>query len=403
MKLTPHQQDMLDGKHGKGKAMAMRIQAAIGEGFMAKRMVPISRAHVALSAQEADVWFAEKLLAAGAECAIPPTVNPGYSVNCFKGLGLLSPEGEEVMRRTHEAYKGLGAVLTYSCTPYLFGNIARYGEVVSFSETSVSVYANSVLGARTHREGASSSLCAAVTGYVPEYGMLLDENRFGDVLVTVKAKVESDFEFALLGLTGAAIGDGVPVFQGLAPRMSTEALIALGTQLNVSGVCDKYHIIGVTPDAMSLEQACGGKRPEREVTITDAHLEEALRAYSISPGDSVDFVMLGCPHYSYEQVAAVAGLLRGQKAKAQIWILTSGAVLDLARSTGLAEELAALNVLLAPGTCVDQRACFGHLAGGCGVTDSPKCAYYMGVFDVRLAVRDVITCIRWAKLGRPEK
>ena len=81
MDLTLYQQEMLDGRFGKGKAMAMRIQVAIGDGFRAQRMVPITRAHVALSAQEADTWFARKLRDAGAVCAIPPTVNPGY---CLK-------------------------------------------------------------------------------------------------------------------------------------------------------------------------------------------------------------------------------------------------------------------------------------------------------------------------------
>lgn len=402
MELTRQQRDILDGKHGKGAAMAMRIQVSIGEGFMARRMLPVTRAHVALSAQEADVWFAEKLHNAGASCSVPPTVNPGYSLEYFSSSGLLTSEAASLMRRTHEVYRNLGAILTYSCTPYLFGNIPRHNEVVSFSETSVTVYANSVLGARTHRESAASSLCAAITGYVPEYGMLLDENRFGDVLVTVETSVSSDFEFALLGLTGAKIGGGVPVFQRLPPHMSTEALIALGTQLNVSGVCDKYHITGVTPDARTAEEAMGGKAPKRRVTIVDEDMERVLAQFSPAPGRKIEFVMLGCPHYTYEQVARVAALLRGRKAAAAIWVLTSSAVKYLAVRMGLAEELAALGVFLVADTCVDQKACFGGMAGVGGATDSPKCAYYMGTFGVELAVRDIETCIRWALHGRSE-
>lgn len=400
MQLTRHQQAMLDGKNGKGAAMAMGIQVAIGEGFGASRMVPVTRTHVALSAQEADVWFASKLRDAGAVCAVPPTVNPGYCLEYFEPRGLVS-DGT-LMRKTHEVYAALGATLTYSCTPYLFGNIPRYGETVSFSETSVSVYANAVLGARTHREGAFSSLCAAVTGFVPEYGILLDENRFGTVLVTVEADIANDFEYAALGLCGAEIGGGVPVFANLRTDIRTEALIALGTQLNISGVYDMFHIVGVTPDAPDLNRAFGGKKPEREVTITREMIDKALQRYSPPVADTIGFVMLGCPHYTFEQVVAVESLLAGDAAQADIWVLTSGAVADLARSMGLADRLEKLNVRLVPATCVDQRACFSHLAGKGGVTDSPKCAYYMGAFGVDLAVRDVQTCIRWAKNGRPD-
>ncbi|MGO1468813.1 MAG: aconitase X, partial [Tissierella sp.] len=81
MKLTSHEQDMLDGKYGKGVAMAMEIQVALGETFDADVMVPITRAHVALSAQDADLWFAEKMLEGDAFCKISPTVNPSIDLD----------------------------------------------------------------------------------------------------------------------------------------------------------------------------------------------------------------------------------------------------------------------------------------------------------------------------------
>lgn len=113
MKLTDHQQKMLDGAFGKGKAMAMQIQIGVGKCFDAERLVPVSRAHVSLSAQEADIWFAGKLLDAGASCAIAPTVNPGYSVDYFRSR--LTDAAVENMRKTERIYRGLGARLTYCC------------------------------------------------------------------------------------------------------------------------------------------------------------------------------------------------------------------------------------------------------------------------------------------------
>ena len=40
MKLTDHQQKMLDGAFGKGKAMAMQIQIGVGKCFDAERLFP---------------------------------------------------------------------------------------------------------------------------------------------------------------------------------------------------------------------------------------------------------------------------------------------------------------------------------------------------------------------------
>lgn len=400
MELTQYQQEMLSGRFGDGKAKAMRILKAIGEGFRAERMVPITRAHVALSAQEADTWFARKMRDAGAKCAVAPTVNPGYCLSFFEKAGMLDGEKSALMRETHEVYRDLGANLTYSCTPYLFGNIPRYGEIVAFSETSVTVYANSVLGARTNRESSASALCAAITGFVPEYGTLLDENRLGTVRVNVEAELTDAFDYALLGMNGGAIGRGVPVFCGLdGRRVTTEELMALGTQLNVSGVTDLFHAVGVTPDAKTEEAAFGGRAPERTVTLTRDDLERQRRLLLAGDADRVDFVMLGCPHYTYDQIVSAARLLEQTRAKVPVWILTSAANLGLAETNGLKALLERCGARLIADTCVDESAVWGRFAGMTGATDSPKCAYYMRAFGVKFAVSRVEDCIRWAGRG----
>lgn len=147
-------------------------------------------------------------------------------------------------------------------------------------------------GARTNRESAASALCAAVTGYAPEYGMLLQENRFADVAVRVDAKMESDFDYAVLGLCGKKIGKGIPAFLGLPEKISTEALIALGAELNVSGSYDLYHIPNVTAEAAHGFDLFGGKAPKREVSITQSDLEQTLEAFSPSADGSIEYCFL---------------------------------------------------------------------------------------------------------------
>lgn len=397
MELTAYQQELLDGVWGKGKSMAMQILVGIGKCFDAPRLVPITRAHVSLSAQEADLWFSGKLLAAGASCAVPPTVNPGYSLDYFGGQ--ISEAAAENMRQVDRIYRQLGARMTYSCTPYLGDNVPEFGEIVAFSETNATIFVNSVLGARTNRESAASALCAAVTGFTPEYGMLLEENRFATVAVEVQATLRSDFDYAVLGLMGKKIGKGVPAFLGLPREISTEALIALGTQLNVSGSFDLFHIPGVTAEARRWEDVFGGREPERRVVITDEDLEKALETFSPSPSGSIEYCILGCPHYTFSQLEEVAGLLAQKASKVPIYILTSSTVKARARECGLEQRLLDLGAQLIPDTCVDEACCWGYLAGRPGVTDSPKGAYYMETSGIQLAVRDRATCIRWAQNG----
>ena len=135
MELTAYQQQLLDGVYGKGKAMAMGIQVGVGKCFDAPRLVPVTKVHVSLSAQEADVWFSGRLLEAGASCTVAPTVNPGYSLEYFRKS--LTPEAISNMETTHRIYQSLGARLTYSCTPYLGDNVPEFGEVCSLSETKI--------------------------------------------------------------------------------------------------------------------------------------------------------------------------------------------------------------------------------------------------------------------------
>ncbi|MCI7412746.1 aconitase X catalytic domain-containing protein [Hornefia butyriciproducens] len=399
MKLTSEQQDMLDGKYSEGAAYAMKIQVAIGECFDARRMVPITRAHVALSNQQADLWFCEKLVNAGARCRVTPTVNPGFCYDFFTKKNMVDEEFADLMQRTHNAYKKIGAELTYNCTPYIDTNVPMFGEITAYSESSATPFVNSVWGARSNREGANSALCAAITGFVPEYGLLLDENRKGNILVRVEADIKDDYDYHILGMLGKKIGEGIPVFTGL-PRqtITREALRNLGAELNTSGAYGMYHIIGVTPEAPDMDTAFGGKAPEKEVVLTDQDMEEILHEISLEGNRPIDFVMFGCPHFTLEEVRHIAGKIEGKKLKKEMWILTSSLVKEMAERMGLDQTISEAGGCIVPDTCPDQP-CWRHLKGKVGVTESPKCAYYPQRRGIHFVIRDLDECIEAALTG----
>lgn len=398
MNLTDDQKKLLNGDFGEGAKLAMKVQVAIGESFGAERMVPITRAHVALSNQDADLWLAEKMVNLGAKCRIAPTVNPGFCREYFKAKNLVSQEDYDMMERTHNAYKKLGAQLTYNCTPYIDTNVPNFGEIIAFSESSATPYANSVWGARTNREGANSALFASITGYVPEYGLLLDENRKGNILVDVQADMKNDYCYHMLGMCGKKIGHGVPVFTGLPKYISPEALRNLGAQLNTSGAYDMYHILGFTPEAPDLETAFGKKEPLRKVTITNEDFEEVLKDISLEGNREIDFVMFGCPHFTLNECRHIAMAIEGKKLKKEMWILTSSHVKSIAVRMGLDEIIENAGGHIVPDTCPDQP-CWHFLKGKVGLTESPKCAYYPQRRGINFVIRDLDTCINAAITG----
>jgi cis-L-3-hydroxyproline dehydratase len=401
MELTAEERDILEGAKGEGTALAMKIMVGIGEAFDAPRLVPITRAHAALSNQEADLWFAEKLSGGGARCVIPPTVNPGYCLEYFTPLDMASEADTHLMERTRDAYRALGARLSYSCTPYLFDNIPRLGEIIAFSESSATPFVNSVWGARTNRESAQSALCAAVIGKVPEYGLLLTENRKATARVRIEADISEDFSYQQLGwAVPKRIGFRIPVFEGIPPAVSMEALMNLGAQLNTAGAVPMYHIVGLTPEAPTLEAALQGTAPEIEVLITQQDLDEQTAKFSDNPGP-IDFVMFGCPHFTIRQVAEIAGLVEGRKLKTEMWVLTSSYTHEMAKRMHLWGIIERAGGHIVPDTCIDQP-CWRHLYGKRGATDSPKCAYYTKRRNMSLVVRDLKTCVLAALKGSIE-
>ncbi len=401
MELTCLELDMLEGRHGDGTALAMRAQVAVGKAFDARRMVPISRAHVALSAQEGDVWFVSKLLQAGAHCRVSPTVNPHIDLAYLDAhLFEIPAEGRERVTACNEAYTKIGATMTLNCTPELEKNVPAYGEVVAFSESSATPYVNSVLGARSNRESSISALCAAVTGRVPEYGLLLDENRQGQVLVEVEASIETDFDWRLLGWAYPMKYKGleIPVFTGLDERPTPEGFLGFGAELNTSGNVAMYHIAGITPEAPTTAAAFGGREPLAKVTITEADLQRVRDEVCRQPG-KIDFAMFGCPHLTIRQVGEIAEVADGRHFAVGTWILVSSLTRELAERMGYLSIIQRAGGHVVAGTCIDVPPCWGPIYGKTGVTDSPKCAYYHELNRTVFRIRPLKQAVEAALVG----
>jgi len=401
MKLTEEQRGMLNGEYGEAAAYAMKIQEGVGRVFKANRMVPITRAHVALSAQDADVWFVEKLVGMGGKCKIAPTVNPSIDVPYLnRYLAEVPQEGKEIVSRTNEAYRKIGAALTFNCTPYLQQNVPAFKEIISFSESSATPYVNSVIGARTNRESSQSALCAAITGFVPEYGLLLEENRKAEILVDVKAKIRDDFDYQLLGWCYPLVYNGpeVPAFAGIEERPTPEGFMNFGAELNTSGAVGMYHIIGITPEAPDIKTAFCGKEPRKNIVIEQKDIEMVRKRICGEPG-KIDFAMFGCPHLSIRQVGDIARVCKDRRFAVDVWILTSSLTKELAARMGFLDIISRAGGHIVADTCIDVPPCWWPYYGKNAVTDSPKCAYYNEIRKISFKIRPLEQAIEAAIIG----
>ena len=377
MYLTKEEERILNGELGEGTQKAIELLVAIGDAYDAEKMIPISSAHAASSGQEGDLYFVELLANGGAHCKVPTSTNPVYDIEYFDKLFEVPKAEGEVARRVMEAYKRVGAILSWSCLPYMAENIPLYGETVAFSESSATPYVNSVIGARTNREAAQSALAAGVIGKTPRYGLHIKHNRKGTVLVKAKAILKDEFDYTLLGYyVGKQIRYGIPVLTGISRRPNTEELINLCAMSNTSGAISMFYIPGFTIEASTVEEAFQGGTPADKITVTDHELKQAYEELQTTSG-KIDFVILGCPHYTLKQIEEVARLLNGKKIHNDVsfWVCTSATAKILAERIGYVDMIDKAGGHVVVDTCIDEP-CWVAYRDKVGMTDSPKCAYY---------------------------
>ena len=349
MYLTDEEKRMYDGEYGTGVQKCMDLLVRFGDAFGAERMEKVNYAHISTNIPNA---FLEQMTA-GADrgrtlCSLHAVFDPAHWREKY---GLVAREGETIaggLTTTDEKefaprlkrLRELGFLPTFTCVPYIIGIVPRQGDVCIWTGSSGQVFSNSVFGARANREGMPSALASAITGLTPCMGFLLKENRYAQVLVKVEDPDVENWTTADYGALGYFIGGiaGVrnAVITGLPDALSIEQCKLLTSPLPVSGACTMCHIVGVTPEAPTLEAALGNKKPQETVVFGVKELKEAYEMLNSADDSAVDLVVIGCPHLSIWELRELASLLDGKKIQPNVRLMlgVSSPVYLLARETG---------------------------------------------------------------------
>lgn len=355
MRLTAAEQRMLDGGDGPAKQKAMAGLVQLGRAFGAERMVEIGYAHIhaGMALYLHDVELMEDLAELGATMAVPSSVNIANAdtVN-WQATG--APEKlARLQQRAADAQNRMGAACTFTCTPYWAGHWPTWNTHMTSIESTVTIFCNSVLGARSNRDGFFA-VYAGITGRYPLFGYHLDENRRGTHLVRVDTPLHSITDFSALGFhVGRIVGEGVPVFEGFERRPSLDELDALGAALATSGGVALFIVPGVTPPYATAAQAFGGRVPDEAVDARRADLD-AVYDYFCTRDDGVfDIVHVGCPHASFEEMKEYGRLLDGRRIAdgMELWVTTSRPVRRMAEEAGIVRTLERAGAKVISDTC----------------------------------------------------
>jgi predicted aconitase len=378
VRLTEEEKAMLAGEMGAGVQKAIEIVTALGRIYGAERLVPVTSVQVAgvsyKNLGEAGLQFLAEWADQGARVQVPATLNPaGMDLTRWGKLGF-DPEFARRQQAVVDAFVRMGVVPTCTCTPYLVGNRPGPGDHVAWAESSAVSFANSVLGARTNREGGPSALAAAIAGRTAAFGLHLEQNRQASLSVEVCCPVRSKADLGALGyLVGKEARNRVPFFRGLTID-DPDQLKALGAAMAASGAVALYHVQGVTPEARDGADSLAADATQ--LIIDDLSPGYCALSQATRQGVStLDLVWIGCPHASLPELEQVVQLLAGRAVRSALWITVAEEIRREATKRGLVAAVEAAGGSVVADTCV-VVAPMRELGLRTMATPSGKGAYY---------------------------
>ena len=374
MKLTSEQEAILNGEKGETMAKVMETLVRYGELFGADEMVPVTSKYnhlvtsFGLKALTPVYDLMEKLISAGAVSSQKFSADPRPLDRNVPSNILQDFVFNKFMYTRQDYYEnqlkklGLMDDDAFTCTCYMdeVGNTPNYGDILSWSESSAVVYANSVLGARCNRNSGIIDLMGSVVGYVPSFGLLKDEGRKADWIIEIKTTKKPEAQ-----LLGSAIGmkvmEDVPYIRGLDKFLGGKLDDAAKTYLKdfgaataSNGAVGLYHVENITPEAVKLSDSLI-KENAKTYVIDDAELKRVYDSYPIIWKDKnakPKLCFMGCPHMSLEQLTSwtvrVEDALKtagNQKVVIPTVFTAAPAVLKKFNSTPYAERLKRTGVI----------------------------------------------------------
>jgi len=367
--ITKKEERILNGEEGEARRLSMKLLVAIGDAYEAKRMIRVRSAQISgvsyKTIGEPGLDFLKEFSSRGALATVRAMLNPaGMDLTRWRELGVpeeFAQKQLEIMR----CFRNMKIQPTCTCVPYSAEGASLRGQHVAWAESSAVVFANSVLGAYTNREGGPTALASAILGKSPLYGMHLDEQRTPTRLVKVRCELGSELDYGLLGYwIGEGVGSHIPRISGLQEAPSYDELKALSASMAVSGSIPMF----------SMKKRADMSEGHEAI---DVDREELLRTHrALSSEREFEHVCLGCPHLSLKELRLVARLVSGRKAMKKLWCFTSRHLRDIAEQRGYVGTIEQAGGKVVCDTCMVVSPMREMGVNGI-VTNSCKAAHYL--------------------------
>jgi len=412
MILTKQEELMAGGKFGPGIEKCMDILIKMGQIFGAKKMIPVTSAH---TMPKEPPELLKSMTKGVKQTAVFTTLHPimsAFDPKVWQKMGISKQFAARELamhQQRTEVHKRLGFCQTYTCLPMFAGNLPRKDDCISWIGSGAQLLANSVIGARTNRDGTLVNLAIAITGRAPYTGLYLDENRYADVLVVLDGLNPhdlSDVDFGAIGYYVGGIAQNRSIVIDNLPReLSWDQLKYLMAPLSTSGSVSICHIVGLTPEAPTREQALGYKKPSEIISVGAKQIAQTKALYAIGGQEKIDMVILGCPHCLIPEIKHIASLLEGKKIgnNQKFWIGMPHQIYHLAQIMGYTKIIEGAGGVITR-SCMAAIPDFPIPEGVQTIaTNSFKAAHYISRLakeQVHLVIGTIDKCVEAAITGK---
>lgn len=402
---------MLAGDHGEAVREAMAYQIEVGRFWGAEHLVPITNAHMMGDIEvmgDAGLRYMERACANKTRCTVPITTN----ARCmdFAHVERLGQHADEATkeRKIIASLRQMNVCTADTCINYQTIYQPHLGEHVAWGDTGTVIYANSVFGARSNFEGGPSALAAAVTGRTPEYGFHLDEHRRATINVRLDCGLE---DLADWGAIGKIVGEryqnyyAVPVFHGMRNTPTADQLKHLGCALASYGSMAMFHMVGVTPEAPSLQAAFGDRPVAPEWVIGDDDLARVYEGYALGDG-SATLVVFSGPQLSLFEMKDLSERFDGRRLHpgTQVFVTIPASVKATAAQLGYLSKLEEAGVTVLEGVCFYILENLSEMRRRNGwtnmISNSSKIVNIIGAHRFNTILRRTQECVDIACTGR---
>jgi len=399
MILTPEQENILEGKQGKTRQKAIRLLIDLGKAAKANRLVPVTSAHVSgvspLTGGDGLIKFLEDLVSDSDGTAVVETSlnSAGCDRNRFEEMDIPVKDYVEKQQMILDAYEKLGIELSLSCTPY--DNILEKGNA-SWAESNAVCFANSYSELRTNRESGLSALATSLSGYTPEYGLLLDENRIPNIKVNVLCELSEPVDYSILGdWIGKQIDPKWKLEFGPIPHIHGIREFDFESKKALTAASANYGSALLFVDSFT-------RNPDKTNYQAEINFnyEDLQKRYSeLAPKTKVDLVTIGCPQASIEEIERTAELVDGKEIpEKRLWVFTSAINFDKAKKEGYVDVIESAGGMVLRETC-PEVVHYNHDKVKHILTNSMKAEHYLksGLNSINTSVSRLSECIKFAE------